>query len=313
LKNSPRQGWSAEGTASTTIAHDNHLSFGLVSDGDALTERFAGTAAVYENTHVGTDRVHLSFEFDDLHEEWNNATVQAIARDPKAPQTYRARRNFQPTVTVILARPFTFQAGASFQQLEMQPVNMLSGPSLSGASGGNTDSANALFATLRFHRQFEDTDQTRDIAFDYDFRTASHALHSDYTYTRQHWDVAYTVTRGNQTFLDEFTGGFISGNAPFFERFVVGTSSLLRGWNRYEIDPLGGTRLVHNSVTYRYRLPWLTGQVFYDAGSLWHGSGDSSVRHSVGAGIIRSIFTLAVAFPLRDGHMDPVFMVGMNY
>lgn len=301
------QGWSAEGNASTTIARDNRFSFGLVSDGDALTERFAGLATVYENTHVGTDRVHLSFEFDDFHEAWNNATLSAIGHDPKDPQIYRARRNFQPTVTILLARPFTFQAGASFQQLEMQPLSLLT------PSTGNTDSANSLFAAIHFHRQFEEADQTRDIAVDYDIRTASSALRSDYTYTRHHWDVAYTVSRGNQTFLDEFTGGFISGDAPFFERFVVGTSSLLRGWNRYEIDPLGGTRLVHNSVTYRYRFPKLTGQVFYDAGALWHGDEEARLRHSVGAGVMKNIFTLAVAFPLRDGHMDPVFMVGMNY
>jgi len=303
-----RQGWSAEGTASATIAHDNHLSFGLISDGDGLTERFAGSAAVYENTHVGTDRVHLSFEFDDLHEQWNSGTLLAADRDPRDPRIYRSRRNFQPTVTVILARPFTFQGGASFQQLAMQPAFLLP-----GSAAGNTDSANALFAALRFHRQFEDTGQTQDVAVDYDIHSAGHALHSDYTYTRHHWDVAYTVTRGNQTLQDEFTAGFISGDAPFFERFVVGTSSLLRGWNRFEIDPLGGTRLVHNSVTYRYRFPRLSGQVFYDAGALWHGSVDSRIRHSVGAGVSRSIFTLAVAFPMREGHMDPVFMVGMNY
>ena len=303
-----RQGWSAEGTASTTIARNNHLSFGLVSDGDALTERFAGSAAVYENTHVGTDRVHLSFEFDDLHEQWNRETLLAADRDPREARIYRSRRNFQPTVTVILARPFTFQAGASFQQLAMQPAFLF--PS---SAAGNTDSANALFAAFRFRRQFEQADQTQDVAVDYDIRSAGHALHSDYTYTRHHWDVAYTVTRGNQTIQDEFTAGFISGDAPFFDRFVVGTSSLLRGWNRFEIDPLGGTRLVHNSVTYRYRFPRLTGQVFYDAGALWHGSVDSSIRHSVGAGVSRSIFTLAVAFPVREGHMDPVFMVGMNY
>jgi hypothetical protein len=300
-----RQGWSAEGTASTTVARNNHLSFGLVSDGDALTERFAGTAAVYENTHVGTDRVHLSFEFDDLHEAWNSATLRALDNNPKDPQLYRARRNYQPTVTVLLARPFTIQAGASFQQLQMQPTGTL--------PGGNTDSANALFAALRFHRQFEETNQTQDIAVDYDIRSAGHAIHSDFTYTRQHWNVAYTLTRGNQSIQDEFTGGFISGDAPFFERFVVGTSSLLRGWNRYEIDPLGGTRLVHNSVTYRYRFPRLTSQVFYDAGALWHGSVDSSVRHSVGVGVTKSIFTLAVAFPVRESHIEPVFMVGMNY
>jgi hypothetical protein len=301
------QGWSAEGNASTTIARDNHLSFGLVSDGDALTERFAGMEAVYENTHVGTDRVHLSFEFDDLHEAWNPATLQAIGRDSKAPQIYRARRNFQPSVTILLARPFTFQAGASFQQLEMQPFTPLA-PSI-----GNTDSANTLFAAIRFHRQYQDGDETRNVAVDYDVHTASRALRSDYAYTRHHWDVAYTVSRGNQTFLDEFTGGYISGGAPFFERFVVGTSSLLRGWNRYDIDPLGGTRLVHNSVTYRYRFPKLTGQVFYDAGALWHGDEEARLRHSAGVGVMKSIFTLAVAFPLREGHMDPVFMVGMNY
>ena len=57
----------------------------------------------------------------------------------------------------------------------------------------------------------------------------------------------------------------------------------------------------------------LTGQVFYDAGALWHGKGDSGIRHSLGVGVSRSIFTLAVAFPVREGRIDPVFMVGMNY
>jgi len=309
-----KQGWSAEGTASTTIGRTNRFSFGLVSDGGTLAERYAGSAAVYENTHVGTDRVHLSFEFDQLHEQWNRATTLALSSNPKDPQTYRDRRNFQPSVTIMLARPFVLQAGASFQQMQMQPSSFLSATPLSADRGSNLiQAANALFASLRFHRQFESATQTQDVSVDYDIRSASHAIRSDYTYTRHRWDAAYSLTRGNQTIQDDFTAGFITGQAPFFERFVVGTSSLLRGWNRFEIDPLGGTRLVHNSVTYRYRLPLFTGQVFYDAGSLWHGNGDSGVRHSLGVGVSRSIFTLAVAFPLREGRIDPVFMVGMNY
>ncbi len=304
-----RQGWSAEGTASTTIARNNVLSFGLVSDGDTLTERYAGTSASYENTHVGTDRVHLSFEFDQLHELWNGTTLQAIDRYPKGPQPYRERRNFQPTVTVVLARPLLFQTGASFQEMQMEP-----GFTAPGNPESNNTSANAAFASLRFHRQFEGADQTQDVAVNYDIHSAGRALRSDYTYTRHHWDFNYSVVRGNQTIQDDFTAGFISGDAPFFERFVVGTSSLLRGWNRFEIDPLGGTRLVHNSVTYKYRFQKrLTGEAFYDAGSLWHGSGDAGVRQSLGVGITRSIFMLAVAIPLRDGRIDPVFMVGMNY
>jgi hypothetical protein len=307
-----KQGWSAEGTASTTIARSNVLTFGLISDGGTLTERYAGSAAVYENTHVGTERVHLSFEFDQLHEQWNRATLMALDSNPKDPQTYRERRNFQPTVTVIMTRPLIFQFGASLQQLELQPNGFVS-QNTTNPNSGITASANALFATLRYHRQFEGPSRTQEIAVDYNIRSASHSVRSDYTYTRHHWDAAYTLTRGNQTIQDDFTAGFISGQAPFFERFVVGTSSLLRGWNRFEIDPLGGTRLVHNSVAYRYRFPRLTGQVFYDAGSLWHGNGDSGIRHSVGVGVSRSIFTLAVAIPVREGRIDPVFMVGMNY
>jgi hypothetical protein len=304
-----RQGWSAEGTASTTIARSNVLSVGLVSDGDTLTERFAGTSASYENTHVGTDRVHLSFEFEQLHELWNGATLQAIDRTPKGPQPYRERRNFQPTVTIVLARPLLFQTGVSMQQMQMEP-----GFSTPGNPESQNTSANAVFADLRFHRQFEGADQTQEVAVDYDIHSAGRALRSDYSYTRHHWDFNYSISRGKQTLQDDFTAGFISGDAPFFERFVVGTSTLLRGWNRFEIDPLGGTRLVHNSVTYKYHFPKrLTGEAFYDAGSLWHGNGDAGVRQSLGVGISRSIFMLAVAIPMRDGRIDPVFMVGMNY
>ena len=94
---------------------------------------------------------------------------------------------------------------------------------------------------------------------------------------------------------DTLTAGLITGRAPLFERFVVGTSSLLRGWNRYDIDPLGGNRLVHNSVDYRYRFA----DVFYDAGSLWSHGKPPALKHSVGIGARSSIFSLAVAVPVQ--------------
>ena len=58
----------------------------------------------------------------------------------------------------------------------------------------------------------------------------------------------------------------ISGRAPLFERFVLGTSSTLRGWNKFDIDPLGGDRMVHNTLEYRYRML----EVFYDTGAVWN-------------------------------------------
>jgi outer membrane protein assembly factor BamA len=90
----------------------------------------------------------------------------------------------------------------------------------------------------------------------------------------------------------------------------VGTSSLLRGWNRYEIDPLGGNRLLHNSVEYRYKMVG----IFYDCGSIWNVGRIPGFMHSVGIGIHQSIFSVAVAVPIRnDGRFEPTLLVGMNY
>ena len=54
---------------------------------------------------------------------------------------------------------------------------------------------------------------------------------------------------------------------------MAGNSYYLRGWNKYDIDPIGGNRLVHNSVEYRYG-PF---QAFYDAGAVWD-SGQPATR-----------------------------------
>jgi outer membrane protein assembly factor BamA len=103
--------------------------------------------------------------------------------------------------------------------------------------------------------------------------------------------------------------GGISGRAPLSDRFVAGNSYYLRGWNKFEIDPIGGNRLAHNTVDYRYG-PL---QVFYDAGAVWDSGQPATLRHAVGIGVRESVFTLAVAFPVRSGRVEPVFMMGMIY
>ena len=63
-------GWTGEGAGSTTIK-GNKFTFGMISDDDALIERFAGIRAKYERKHLGTDRLRFRFEFDSYHEQWN--------------------------------------------------------------------------------------------------------------------------------------------------------------------------------------------------------------------------------------------------
>ena len=294
------QGWNGavEGTAT---AHHNAVTFGLVSDGDDLAERDTGILARYENTRLGTDRAHLRFQFESYHELWNDATREALLPgQPAAGETsslYRSRQNFEPAVVFVLARPLTLSVGTSFQQLQPE------------TPGVPFQAANAVVTSLEYQHRTEDPNNRQDLDAVYNLRAATRMLGSDFIYARQHWELRYTFARGKNVLTDDMQAGFLTGRAPLFERYFAGNSTLLRGWSMFQIDPFGGNRIIHNSVEYRYGFF----QVFYDTGAVWE-SGQAAVpRHSVGAGVRQGPFFLALAFPVREGHADPIFMVGMNY
>ena len=54
-----------------------------------------------------------------------------------------------------------------------------------------------------------------------------------------------------------------------------------------------------------------------DVGSIWDSIPTSKVtsgaKHSIGAGIRKDSLQLAVAFPLKNGRLDPVFLAGVNF
>jgi hypothetical protein len=66
--------------------------------------------------------------------------------------------------------------------------------------------------------------------------------------------------------------------------------------------------VLYNSMEYRYR----AFKVFYDAGAVWTGGQEATVRHSVGAGVHYGELALLVAFPLRNGRVEPAFIAGLN-
>jgi hypothetical protein len=294
-----KQGWSGalEGTATS---HRNGLTFGVISDGDELVERYAGLEARYENQHLGADWAHLAFEFDSFHQQWNGATMAGLppgTESAAVSDLYRTRQNFQPTVSFVVARPLTVTFGASFERMEDE------GPM------ARIRAANAFLSSANFHEELEDSDFQHNFIGEYDLRMGTRSLDSDFVYARHRWRFRYTLTHGKHLLTDEAMAGFISGQAPLYERFALGNSTTLRGWNKYDIDPLGGNRMVHNSVDYRYGVL----QVFYDAGAIWDNGQAAIARNSAGAGLREGSFSLAVAFPLREGRCYPVFMVGMNY
>jgi hypothetical protein len=287
-----------EGTAK--VKH-NSLAVGLVTDGDELVERYTGLTARYENTSLGTDRVHLQLELDSFHVQWHDMfeqTGSGFTPVPAVAETYRTRQNFEPAVTFVIAEPLTLTVGASFERLQNQY------PSL------HSDAADAATASLRFHEQFEESDYAQNVEAAYSLRSAMPALGSDFAYTRHRWSFRYRMNHGKHVVTDDATAGVLTGTAPLFDRFVLGNSSTLRGWNKLDLDPTGGNRMVHNSVDYRYGCF----EAFYDAGAIWDSGAEPAVaRHGIGVGLRQGWLSVAVAFPIRRGRADPIFMMGMNY
>jgi outer membrane protein assembly factor BamA len=285
------QGWNGASEATATVNH-NSFTAGLLSDGDDLLERDTGIEARYENSHLGSDNVRFKFEFDDFHNLWN---PQTAALDGAA--IYRTRENFEPVLTLAVARPLTVSFGVSFERMQDEgPV-------------ARVEAANAFIASVRLHNRIEDSDNLQEFDAGYDLRSGMRSLASDYGYNRHHFQFRYTWTHGKQMVIDDAMGGIITGNAPLYDVFALGNSNILRGWNKYELDPLGGNRVLSNSVEYRYG----AFQAFYDMGTIWS-SGEAVVaRKSVGFGVREGPFSVAVAFPLKEGRIDPVLMVSMNY
>jgi hypothetical protein len=290
-----RQGFSGSGEADITV-QQHVFALGLVSNGDWLPERFSGILARYEDKHVGTDRLSFKFEAESFHTQWNQATVAAMAENPgDVPALYRARQEFQPTATIVLFKPLTLTVGARIERFEEE------GPASA------VEMADAAITDLHYHQAIEGPASQQEWDADCTLHTATRVLNSDYAYSARTAGVRYQLHSGKHTVIDNAWGGYISGKAPLSDRFVLGNAEYLRGWNKYEIDPLGGNRALYNSVEYHYG-PLLA---FYDAGAIWDESQPIVVRHSVGLGLRESVFSLAVAIPMRSGHIEPIFMMGI--
>ncbi len=305
-----QQGWTAIGEAGATIG-SNAFRFSLLSDRDSLVEGLQGFKASYQRLALANDRIRVGFEFDSFHEQYDRST--RLALDDSALVTssslgagaYRSRLNFEPSATFVLAKPLTLSVGMSFQQLEAE------------SSAARSESANAVINTLRYRQRREGSGATvQELDAGYGLRAATKSLGSDLAYSRHSVDLRYRYTHDRQFVDVALALGLIYGHAPLFERFVLGNSVLLRGWNKYQLDPLGGNRLAYGSVTYGYHIM----RVFYDAGSVWDQGKSAGAKQSIGVGISSGLglfqkgaFLLAVAFPLRQGRVEPVLIAGMNF
>ncbi len=272
-----------------------NFSLGLITDNDERLERFTGFRGGVV-VPIGRGRVRVGLLGESYRAQWD---VQTRERG----EIYRTRSNIEPSVIIDVAPGLELRAGLSFNELEMQ------------VPAARDQAANALFTTLRYSRQWQlGLTGTKTLEAGYDLRAAASSLGSDYSYRRHTGEARFTLAAsdlgpdGASVSVSALVGG-IDGQAPLLDRFVLGNSRTLRGWSRFDLAPLGGGRMAHLSVDGRYRYLRLC----YDSGTIWDEGRPKILRHSAGVGLTVQGMTAMVAFPLRGGSIEPVFLVGMNF
>jgi len=301
-------GFTGTGQVVSTVG-PNAFTFRVLRDSDNLIERVSGIQAIYERPVLANGRIRVGFEFDGYQDQYASATLTALDSTSRPSSlsagAYGSRLNYEPSATFVLAAPLTLTIGLSFEQLNNLP------------SAARSEAAHAVVNTLRYHQRWATSgDSTQQLDAGYNLRAATTLLASDLAYTRHLAHVKYNYSSRAQSVEVTVIAGAIYGQAPLFERFSLGDSTLLRGWNKYDLDPLGGNRLMYGSVTYGYHMM----RVFYDVGSVWDQGKSPEPKESAGVGVSSGLgvfekgtFLLALAFPLREGRVTPVLIAGMNF
>jgi hypothetical protein len=251
------------------------------------------------------------------HDRWQPATVLA---DRNA--IYRERSTFDPTITFAFDPRVRLTAGVSLSDLQMQYPEI------------HDNHANAAVASLHFLNAWRATnDNKHGIQADYEFRSGNHNLDSDFIYTRHFVQSQYIYGNRENQLLVRFLAGRISGTAPLFEQFSLGDTLTLRGWNKFDVAPAGGDRVIHGTLQFGWGGPTfgkgriridnrpqanidvsLGFHVFYDVGAVGDRGVPMKTRHSAGFGIGGPAgFFAEIGFPIRATNPGAVFMMGFRF
>ena len=201
-------------------------------------------------------------------------------------------------MTFVLAKPLTLSVGASFQQMENQ------------FPAAQTEAANALISTLRYHRRLEDSENQHDLDAGYSLRAATRVLGSDFAYARHRVQFRYMLTRGKSVVIDDLTAGTdlrpgaaVREIRPGQRQHPPGLEQVRPGSHWVET---AWSTIPSSIVTERFRSSTIRAPF-----------GTATIRRCSGippaSGCGRGCSPWRWRFPLREGHIDPIFMVGMNY
>ena len=294
------QGWGALLPLAIT-SHDVLVAPIFAWDtADELVEEYSGFGIRVDARRLGTDRLGLFFEWSTYDQDWRDATLAALALNPQLPRAYRNRMTVTPMLKFAFTQQLSVAGGVGITELD--PLNE--------DLGLPSRMANAAIGSVRFKQHWDAaSDVDHDVAASFTLRAGTSALESAFEYDRYLTQADYAFRMRGHRVRGSAMFGRINGQAPMFERFALGDSRTLRGWDKYDIAPAGGDRMFHASVEYRYHLLML----FLDAGSVWDTGFDKRVRFSTGAGITPGPFFMILGFPLNTDEFRAVFTMGFRF
>lgn len=268
-----------------------------IDNGDDLIEEYSGFGLRVESRRLGSERLGASFEWSTFDQDWRAETLAAIDLNPRIPAAYDDRSTVTPMISFALTQQLSVSGGMSITEVEP----------LSGVP--ESQMANAAIFSLRYDDEWRRAGADHGVGAAFTVRKAADALESDFDYTRYFGQAEYSYRWNHHTVLVSGMAAALRGTAPLFERFSLGDSRTLRGWNKYDIAPAGGDRMFYTSAEYQYR-----GLAFFlDSGSVWDDGDDTRIRVAAGFGFHPGPFFMTVGFPLNTDNVRAVFTTGVRF
>ena len=266
--------------------------------GDELVEEYSGFGMRFEARKIGTERLGAFFEWSTYDQTWRDGTLAALPFYPRVPPPYRNRMSVTPLLKFAITRQVTVGGGVRITELD----------ALDGSDASQM--ANAGIGWVSFSQRAREKSGTRhDAEASFTVRAGARALESDLVYERYLGQGEYSFRLASHQLRVSGMAGSIRGNAPLFERFTLGDSRTLRGWDKYDIAPAGGDRMFHTSLEYTFHGLGM----FVDAGSVWDTGVEKRVRVSTGITYNPGPVFMTVGFPLNTDEFGAVFTMGLRF
>ena len=299
------QGWGANLPLGIGGSNVRFTPTFAIDVGDDLIEEYSGFALRVESRKVGTERLGVFFEWSTFDQDWRDPTLVALATSPGIAAPYRNRMSVMPLVKFAITQRLSVGGGVRITELDplleplLDPLAELQ----------DSRMANAGIGFVNYSQRSKPGSGPRhDVEAAVTVRAGTEALSSDLVYERYVGQADYSFRRAKHEVHVSGMAGRIDGDAPLFERFSLGDSRTLRGW-----DNTTSRRPAATGCSIRR---WNTGMEDWGCSSTPAPCGTHAgrrVRVSTGVTFNPGPVFFTLGFPVNTDEFRAVFTMGFRF